>query len=89
MRHWKIARARDVEPTRGPDRDTYARTYVIVPVGGGDESQTTVEFVAGGQPGSVHRAMKALRPFLDQETRPPRQLLVGREGRVSVLDNAE
>ena len=49
--------------------------------------QTTVEFVAGsGRVPSRHRAVVALRPFLELEEPPPRRLDVGRDGSASVVE---
>jgi hypothetical protein len=85
-RFWKIARSLDVESERDSDRETYARAYHIVPVDGGDESQTTVEFARGpGRSASTSSALNALRPYLAREERPPRRLLVQRDGSVTEL----
>jgi hypothetical protein len=86
-RYWKVARARDVESERGSDREIYARAFSIVPIDGGDESQTPVEFARGpGRSASTSAALNALHPFLADEERPPRRLLVQRDGSITELD---
>jgi hypothetical protein len=86
-RYWKVASGRDVESERGSDRESYAREFTIVPIDGGDKTQTTVEFAKGpGRSASTSAALDALRPFLAQEKRPPRRLLVQRDGGITELE---
>jgi hypothetical protein len=82
---WTTRQSRQVLSTPGSDRDDHARTYFLTD--GKQEAQVTVEFAAGRR-GSPHRAVTALRPFLRREEKPPRRLLVYRDGHVEILEGA-
>jgi hypothetical protein len=87
-KHWKVRRSYEVERQHGSDdREPYMRIYTIVPVGGGgEESQTTVEFDLLSVKPSKNAALIALRRYLEREPRPPRRLIVRRDRTVAEFD---
>jgi hypothetical protein len=75
MEPWKIEKAWDCAPVPGSDR-AYARAFILTR--GTQRTETTVEFAAGGRPGSARVALKALRPCLSDKSLP-RRLIVNRD----------
>ena len=84
MEPWKIEKAWDCAPVPGSDRE-YARAFILTR--GTQRTETTIEFAAGGRSGSARLALNALRPYLPNESSPPRRLIVNRGGAVRESDN--
>jgi len=76
---WRIERERGVDASPGRDTES-AFTFHLR--SNGEETQTTVEYASGSGLGSMSAARDALRPYLDRD-RPPRRLIVARNGSVS------
>jgi hypothetical protein len=84
MAVWKVVRAWDHPPVTGTDRD-YARSFALTD--GKVDTQATVEFAAGGSyPRIAMAAADVLKPYLEKEAKPPRRLVVARDGSISVSD---
>jgi hypothetical protein len=78
MPRWTIAKEWSAGPS--PDRDTkYAIAYALTM--NDAETQTTIEWARGAN-GSSAEGRTILRPYLKNE-KPPRRLIVDREGGVS------
>jgi hypothetical protein len=86
MALWKITSAWEQEPQPGSDRD-FARSFTLSD--GKREVQSTVEFARPSRRAGPYEARYALAAFVDHEEPPPRRLLVSRDERVSVVDDAE
>ena len=79
MARWSIGRVRTVEPAPGTDCEAaYALDFAEDDQ---PEPNITVEYAAGGgrRYASPAHARAAAKPYLDDE-RPPRRLVVDREG---------
>lgn len=84
MAVWEVINAWDHAPVGGADRD-YARSFMLTD--GKVDTQATVEFAAGGSYPKIERAAAdVLKPYLESEAKPPRKLVVARDGSVSVSD---
>jgi hypothetical protein len=86
MALWKITSAWNHEPQPGSDRD-FARSFTLSD--GEHEVRSTVEFARPSGQAGPNEARYALDGYVDLEEPPPRRLLVGRDKRVSVEENAE
>jgi hypothetical protein len=82
MARWRIDRERPAKPQ--PGRDTEVAVAVHLKQGRtGPEHQVTVEYVQGAP---TVTAWAAVQPYLELE-KPPRRLVVARDGGVSVVEN--
>ena len=86
MALWKITSAWEHELAPGSDSD-FARSFTLSD--GGREVQTTVEFARPSGKAGADEARYALAAYVDLVEPPPRRLVVGRDERVSVVDDAE
>ena len=86
MALWKITSAWEHELPPGSDRD-FGRSFWLSD--GEREVQTTVEFARPSGGAGPNEARYALAAYVDVEDPPPRRLLVGRDKRVSVVEDAE
>ena len=86
MAFWKITSAWEHELPPGSDR-AFARSFTLSD--GEREAQSTVEFARPSRGAGPNEARYALAAYVDVENPPPRRLLVSRDGRVSVVEDAE
>jgi hypothetical protein len=82
MARWRVVKEWNAEPSSGIDRDA---AYALKLSSNGEEAQTTVEWAAPSRGASASAAREAVRPYLESE-KPPRRLLLNREGGISVIE---
>jgi hypothetical protein len=86
-RFWKVLSSYEVVREYGfADRNPYMRVYTIIPVGGREKNQTTVEFDWDGVRACKSSAWLALRSYLERRERPPSRLIVRPDRTITELE---